>query len=87
MGLLDLVYVDLRGFVSVRFFGGGLYFFIIVDDFIRYVWVYVLKKKSEVFDLFKQYYILVERQTGLKLYKFRFDNGGEFCFNDFSLYC
>lgn len=87
MGPLDLVHVDLRGPVSVRSLGGGLYFLTIVDDFTRYVWVHVLKKKSEVFDLFKQHHTLVERQTGLKLHKLRSDNGGEFCSNDFSLYC
>ena len=49
-----------------------------IDDFSRYCWVYFLKLKSEVFDLFKVFRALVENQSGRKLKILKFDNGGEY---------
>ncbi|GKF90332.1 hypothetical protein Tco_0264295 [Tanacetum coccineum] len=34
-----------------------------IDDHSRKVWVYTLKTKDQVLDVFKQFYALVERQT------------------------
>lgn len=44
-GILQLVHVDLCEPVSVTSLGGGRYFLTIVDDFSRYVWVYILKRR------------------------------------------
>ena len=45
-----------------------------------------LKNKSEVFDYFKQWRIMVENKFDLKIKTFRTDGGGEFCGNDFEAY-
>ena len=66
--------------------GESKYFFIFVDDYSRMTWVYFLKEKSEVFECFKQFKVLVEKQSGCSLLTLRTDCGGEFTstyFNDF----
>ncbi|XP_048234354.1 uncharacterized protein LOC125370936 [Ricinus communis] len=50
------------------------------------VWVYTLKSKDQVFEVFKQFHASVERQTGKKLKCIRTDNGGEYI-GPFDAYC
>eukprot|EP00253_Pinus_taeda_P034923 PITA_34923 len=57
------------------------------DDFSRNTWTYFLKKKSEVFDRFKEFKALVENQTEKKIKVLRTDNGGEFCGKEFEEFC
>ena len=49
-----------------------------IDDFSICCWVFFLKYKSKVFDLFKGFKALVENHSGRKLKVLRFDNGGEY---------
>ena len=58
-----------------------------IDDFSRYCWVYFLKHKSEVFDLFKVFRALVENQSGRKIKILRSKNGGEYVKYEFIHYC
>ncbi|GJR03812.1 putative RNA-directed DNA polymerase [Tanacetum coccineum] len=66
--------------------GGCSYFVTFIDDHSRKVWVYTLKTKDQVLDVFKQFHALVERQTGKKLKCIRSDNGGEYI-GPFDAYC
>ena len=67
------------GPIRVSLLGGYLYYVIFIHDFSRNTWLYLLKKKSEVFSKFKEYKALVENQIGKKIKVLRNDNGGEFC--------
>ena len=58
--------------------GGAEYFVTFIDDKSRYVWLYVLKSKSEVFSKFGEWMVMVEWSTGRKLKVLRSDNGGEY---------
>jgi hypothetical protein len=58
-----------------------------VDEFTRKIWIYLLKEKSEVFNEFKKFCALVERQCGNHLKILRTDGGGEYNSNDFKLFC
>ncbi|KAE8684911.1 Actin-depolymerizing factor 1 [Hibiscus syriacus] len=51
------------------------------------VWVYFLKKKSEVFDTFIKWKAMVENETGLKVKRLRSDNGGEYRDSSFRDFC
>eukprot|EP00253_Pinus_taeda_P004912 PITA_04912 len=53
----------------------------------RKVWVYMLKRKSNVFTVFKQFRALVENITGRTIKCLRTDNGGEFTSKEFDNYC
>jgi len=55
-----------------------MYYVSFIDDFSRNTWIYFLKKKSEVFDMFKEFKALVENQIEKKIKVLRIDNGVEF---------
>lgn len=63
--------------------GENKYFFLLVDDFSRWSWVYFLKNKSEALQQFKNFHILIKRQTGRKLKVARSYIGGEFMLLEF----
>jgi hypothetical protein len=65
----------------------SVYYVSFIDDFSRNMWIYFLRKKSEVFDQFKEFKALVENQTEKKINVMRTDNGGEFCGNEFEEFC
>ena len=56
---------------------GALYFVTFIDDCSWKVWAYALKMKDQVVNVFKEFHVRVERETGLKLKCIRSDNGGE----------
>lgn len=58
--------------------GGSRYFLTFIDDFSRFVHVYFLKSKGEVFAKLQQFVAKVENQTGKKVKCLRSDNGGEY---------
>ena len=86
LGMLDLVYSDVCGPMKTKTLGGSLYFVTFIDDHSRKIWVYTLKTKDQVLDVFKQFHALVERQSGEKLKCIRTDNGGEYS-GPFDEYC
>ena len=51
---------------------------IFVDDFSKYTWLFPLKNKSDVFNVFTEFYKKTERQFCQKLCAFQSDWGGEF---------
>ena len=58
----------------------------IIDDCTHYTWVYVLKRKDEVFKCFLEWKDLVENCSGRKLKTLRTDNGGEYFSTNFGEY-
>ena len=83
---MELVHSDLCGPFKVKSKGGALYFATFIDDHSRKIWVYPLKVKDQVLDVFKQFQALSERQTGKKLKCILTDNGGEYI-GPFDNYC
>ena len=63
------------------------YFLLFIDDFSRKTWVYFLKEKSEVFDVFKKFKAFVEKQSGFNIKAMRFDRSGEFTSKEFKEFC
>ena len=78
---------DVFGPVSVPSLGKSVYYVSFIDDFSRNTWIYFLRKKSEVFDKFKEFKALVENQTEKKIKVLRIDNDGEFCSKEFEEFC
>ena len=83
---LQLVFTDLAGPMEVTSIGGSRYFFTVIDAFSRYTFVYFIEKKSEVFDIFKQFKVQAERQTGNLVKIVRSDNGTEYVNKSFKKY-
>ncbi|GJT67316.1 ribonuclease H-like domain-containing protein [Tanacetum coccineum] len=57
---------------------GYKYFVTVVDDYCRADWVYFVKTKDEVFDVFVSFINLLNNQFEVKLKTVRSDNGTEF---------
>ena len=83
---LGLVHSDVCGKINAKSLSGAEYFVTFIDDKTRFVWVYVLKHKSQVFEKFLEWKAMVERSTGRKLKTLRTDNGGEYTSTEFANY-
>ena len=66
--------------------GGYFYFITFTDDLSRYGYVYLMKHKSESFEMSKLFRNEVEKQTGKCIKILRSDRGGEYLSNEFLTY-
>ncbi|CAI5977938.1 unnamed protein product [Closterium sp. NIES-65] len=62
---------------------GSFHFLLLKDRKTCYVWVRPVTKNSNVLEVFKQWLLVVERQTKKSVMMLRFDHGGEFLGKDF----
>nr|GEW99452.1 zinc finger, CCHC-type [Tanacetum cinerariifolium] len=84
---LDLVYGDLCGPITPPTPFGKKYIFLLVDEYSRYMWVYLLNTKDQAFGTFKEYKKSIEKELRTTLKMLRTDRGGEFTSNEFMQYC
>jgi len=85
--VLEVVYSDVCGPIQVESTGGNKYFVTFIDDFSRKLWTYLIKRKSEVFEVFRKLKSLVEKQSGYKIKTLRTDGGGEYVSSEFEVFC
>ncbi|KAD3336075.1 hypothetical protein E3N88_31594 [Mikania micrantha] len=78
---------DLCGPINPPTLGGNSYFLLIVDDYCRFMWVYLLKTKSEAFEAFRRFKLQVEKESSYVLKATRTDRGGEFNSDQFRDFC
>jgi len=57
---------------------GKKYFISFIDDYSRYMYLYLLNNKYETLDAFKIFKEEVEKQCGKQIKIVRLDTGGEF---------
>ena len=79
--------MDIFGLVNPQTLGGKRYFFLIVDDFLRCMWVALLKEKSEALEQFEKFKSIAETEKEVKIKCVRSDRGGELTFEAFKLFC
>lgn len=84
--ILDLVHSDVCGKMNCKSLSGAEYFLTFLDEASHYVWIYFLKRKSDVLEKFKEWKVMIEKKTGRKLKTLRTDNGGEYTSADFETY-
>lgn len=75
--LLEIVHTDICGPFSPCI-TGEKYFAIFIDDYSRYMYLYLLFEKGDVFQAFKDYKVEVEKQLGKVIKIVRSDRGGEY---------
>jgi len=80
---LDLIHSDVCGKIEPISRGNNSYFLTFIDHATRYTWVYVIANKSEVFETFVKWKVMVEKQYERKVKIIRTDNGGEYTSNEF----
>jgi len=76
--ILYLINFDFYGPMSHLFFGGHIYYVTFIDDYSRKTWLYLLKKKNEVFEKFREFRSKVETLTERNIKTLRSNNGGEY---------
>ena len=69
---------DVWGSSKVNTLSGKKWFVTFIDDHTRVCWVYLLEKKSEVEQRFKDFFHMVENQFQTKIGILRIDNGTEY---------
>lgn len=84
--VLELVHGDLCGPHQKHQPATGTSF-LLVDDFSRKMWIYMLKSKNEALSVFKKFRVQVEKDSKKEIKILRTDRGGEFTSNDFTTYC
>ena len=77
-GLLDIVHSDIAGPMRNQSLGGNRYFLTFIDDYSRYITVFIIRYKSQTLQCFKEFVALAEKQTGRKVKILRSDNGTEY---------
>ena len=80
---LQLVHSDICGPLSVQARGGYEYFVTFINDYLRYGYVYLMHKKSETFEKFKEFMAEAQKQLGKSLKTIRSDRGGEYLDTEF----
>ncbi|KAE8694951.1 hypothetical protein F3Y22_tig00110761pilonHSYRG00036 [Hibiscus syriacus] len=83
---LELVHSDVFGPVKQQSISGMRYMVTFIDDFSRYVWVFFMKEKYDIFSKFKEFRDSAEGEVGKNIYCLRTDNRGEYRSNEFSQY-
>ena len=58
----------------------------LIDDYTRMCWVYLLKKKFEYFEKFKQFHVKIEKETHTHIGILCSDNVGEYTSVEFKNY-
>jgi hypothetical protein len=74
---LDLVFSDVWGPASESF-GRFKYYVSFIDDYSKFTWIYLLKRKSDVFQKFRDFQNHVERLFDKKILAMQTDWGGEY---------
>nr|AEJ72555.1 putative retroelement polyprotein [Malus domestica] len=82
----EIVHSDVWGPAPLVSFDGFRYFVTFVDDFSRCTWLYLLKSKDEVINVFQEFHSLVTNQFSTQLKVLRSDNGTEYMSNAFAQY-
>jgi hypothetical protein len=64
---VELIHSDICGCIKPGSNVGSRYLMTFTDDCTRKTWLYILKEKSNVFDAFKSFKTLVEKEPGYKI--------------------
>lgn len=83
---LSLVHTDICGPINKTSAGGARYFITFIDDYSRYTFVYFLKTRDQVFEIFKDFVTFVEKQCEKKSKTIRSDNGREYLSREFEYF-
>ena len=74
---LELIHTDICGPFDPCY-TGQRYFITFIDDFSRYMYLYLIHEKSESLKMFKDFKIEAEKQLGKPIKMVRSDRGGEY---------
>jgi transposase InsO family protein len=70
--------MDLFGPIAYISIGGNKYDIVIIDDYSRFTWVFVLQDKSKTQEVLKKFLKRAQNEFDAKVKRIRSDNGTEF---------
>ncbi|KAF5813845.1 putative RNA-directed DNA polymerase [Helianthus annuus] len=76
--LLELIHTDISGPYQIAGITAHTSFITFIDDYSRYMYLYLIKEKSESLTTFKDYKAEVEKQLDRQIKVVRSDRGGEY---------
>lgn len=76
--MLDLIHSDVCGPMQTETPSGRKYFVIFIDDYSKYMFIYLLKNKSEVFEKIIEFIEKIKTSFQKKPKIMRSDRGGEY---------
>lgn len=85
--ILEVVSTDVCGPITPQTHDGKNYFVTFIDHYSHFCICYLISKKSEVAERFKEYVNLVQAKFGSKIERIRCDNGGEYSSQSFKDIC
>ena len=77
-GFWGVTHLDRYGPFNIHARGGYEYFITFTNDYSRYGYVYLMKKKYEALDKFKEFKAKSKKQLGRYIKSLRYDRGGEY---------
>jgi hypothetical protein len=78
---LDLIYLDVWGPAPLLSSNNKHYFLYIVDDFSKYFWLLPLTCKYEVFNVFSQFKVMIEKYVSRSIKAIQIDGVGNLLLN------
>ena len=84
--LLEIIHIDVCRPMSIKARVGYHYFLTFTDNLRRYGYIYLMKRKSETFERFKEFQSGVENHRNKKIKFLRSDRGGEYLSYEFGLH-
>ena len=82
---MEIIHTDVCVPMSIDARGGYRYFLTFTDDLSRYVYIYLMKHKSETFEKFKEFQSEVENHRNKKIKFLQFDRGDKYLSYEFGL--
>ena len=70
--------MDLFSLVNVLSINKSSYYLVVIDDYSRFTWVFLLSNKNGITDLIKKFIVMIENQMNEKVKALRTDNGTKF---------
>ena len=84
---LHLVHTDVEGPHTTSSLNESKFYIAFIDDHTRMCWIYFMKVKFEVADIFYKFKGWVENQSRCKMQVIKVDNGIEYTFENFDKFC
>ena len=76
--IFDLIHSDVWGPSYISSIGGSRYFVVFVDDYSRYSWIFNMKHRSKLLQVYSNFAKMVETQFSKRIKIFQYDNALEY---------
>ena len=84
---LELLHADICVPITPSTLVSNSYFMLIVDDYSRWMWVFVIKSKDQACSVFRKFKLQAENTSGQRIKTLRTYRGGEFLSAEFTQLC